>query len=393
MKDFKIEFVTSHGRYELNCDNFKLTLNELCLVNKLPIQSMNFYGVSEEKTWIILGIHEPIENFLGECDSIAILPNRNIDYPTLCRKDISFKRAVGGVAEYSFPSEDGKEINHFEFSQKECQDYVAKEVVKFLENEVTVDPRRKIVIGVSGGGDSNTLIKSFIKSQLVKKDQLIAVMMLGIPDWDLGKDRASALCQEHNVPLRFVEANQVNRLLGRKSSADWVEDFEKVFPDADLEVLGTLAIRLALRHIAEEVDAQSIVTGLNLEDILGECLLATVQGKLPPPFPVRIIDNLPLWLPLYRIPKKILDGCYPDFSLANYNDRYPSHMLGRAIPYYFSQMLSSNLPGIEFDLIDGYKKLISNQKHFGQFDDVLGFSTVEVLPEELKNQWLMFTQM
>ncbi len=266
-------------------------------------------------------------------------------------------------------------------------------MVKFLKNEVAVDLSRKIVIGVSGGGDSNTIIKSFIESQFVDKDQLIAVMMLGIPDWDLGKDRAIALCQEHNVPLHFVEADQVNRLLGRDESADWVEDFEKVFPDADLEVLGTLAIRLALRYIAKEVDAQAIVTGLNLEDILGECLLATVQGKLPPPFPVRVIDDLPLWLPLYRIPKKILDGCYPDFSLANYNDRYPSHMLGRAIPYYFAQMLPSSLPGIEFDLIDGYKKLIGNQKHFGQFDDQLGFSTVEALSEELKNKWLMFTQM
>ena len=102
---------------------------------------------------------------------------------------------------------------------------------------------------------------------MVKKDQLVAVMMMGIPDWDLG-GRAEELCAKHDIQLEFVNADEVNQLLGRKTTSDWVTSFEKAFPEAGLEVLGTLAIRVALEHAAKtKFDSQTIAIGLNLEDL------------------------------------------------------------------------------------------------------------------------------
>jgi hypothetical protein len=132
------------------------------------------------------------------------------------------------------------------------------------------------------------------------------------------------------------------------------------------------------------------VTGLNLEDILAECFFAAMKGILPPPFPVRPVDGMPFWHPLYRVPKKIIDGCYPKFSLQNYNDRYPSRMLGRAIPYYVAQSMHGIMPGIEFDLLNGFKELSKLNKSYGFYDSELNFTILEPVSDDLKKKWKKF---
>lgn len=389
----EILFVTAHGRYLINVINSDQSLQEICWHNRIPIQNVTFYGVVDGETSVVIGKHEPIKKFEGLFQSILIRPDRNIDYLSVCQKDIQIRPTRNAVAEYTFPSNDAKDLLHFEFSEKQCKEYVLKQVLSFFENDVVLDSKAKIVIGISGGGDSNTLIEAFLNSGKIRQDQIIAVMMLGIPDWDKGKSRAEAICGQYNIELRFVDSSEVNQLIGREGKDTWLEDFEQIFPDADLEVLGTLAVRLSLCNVARSVGAQAIVTGLNLEDILAECLLATMQGKLPSPFPVRIIDGVPLWYPLYAIPKKILDGCHPKYSLANYEDRFPSKMLVRANVYYMAQMLNSLIPGIEFDLLKGFKELAVKNTDNGYFDKDLGFSVVDKLPTELKQRWMVFTQM
>jgi RimJ/RimL family protein N-acetyltransferase len=49
------------------------------------------------------------------------------------------------------------------------------------------------------------------------------------------------------------------------------------------------------------------------------------------PFPRRVVDGVSIFYPLYRCPKRILDGCFPKYSLENYENRYPSHLHGRAL--------------------------------------------------------------
>lgn len=390
----EIHFITPHGAYRIEYYSAEQTLEEICLSNRIPIQATSFYGTTiQGHHSIVIGQHKKMGYLAEFYQCIYIRPDRNIDYQAICQKRIQTKPSSLGVAEYSFPSPDTKELYHFEFSEQECKEYVATAVNAFLTNEINIDSSSKIVIGVSGGGDSNTLVEAFLASGKIKAEQIIAVMMLGIPDWDRGKERAESICRVHGVELRFVEPEMVNHLLGRKNPSDWVEDFEKTFPDADLEVLGTLAIRLSLMFVAKSEEAQAIVTGLNLEDLLAECFFTTMQGQLPAPFPVRLIDGIPLWYPLYKIPKKILDGCHPKFSLANYDDRYPSKMLTRANVYYLSQMLHAHLPGSEFDLLNGFKALSQLNKKYGCYDETLGFSVAEKLPQDLKNTWLMFTQM
>lgn len=387
----EIFFSTPHGNFKINKWHFNQCLKDLCIQNKIPYQSVSFYGKKNEDFTLLVGLHRPLNDFTGIYETIYIKADRNIDYYTAINKHVKIKSSKNPVSEYTFPAESGKELHHFELSQQECRKYVVKEVSHFLQNEVILDSR-KIILGISGGGDSNTLMLSFLESGFVQKEQLIAVMMLGIPDWDRGKSRAEAICKDHGVDLQFVDMEQINSLLGKPKHRDWVEDFEKIFPDADLEVLGTHCIRLALSYIAKKENAQAVVTGLNLEDILAECFFAIMRGKIPPPFPIRPIDRLAFWHPLYRIPKKIIDGCYPKYSFQNYNDRYPSNMLGRAIPYYLSQCIHGMMPGVEFDLLEGFKEISKLQRSYGVFDPALGFSTVDPISDDIRDKWNQFIE-
>jgi hypothetical protein len=51
---------------------------------------------------------------------------------------------------------------------------------------------------------------------------------------------------------------------------------------------------------------------------------------------IAISDGINFCYPLYRVPKKLLDGCYPEYALANYRERSVGVMMGRAIPYYLA---------------------------------------------------------
>ena len=161
----------------------------------------------------IVGLHQPLHKLSVSFDEIFIKADRNIDYDKIINKKIKIKPVVNPASEYTFPATNAEELHHFELSESDCRKFVIKKVTSFLKNEAVIHPTKKIILGISGGGDSNTLMMSFLESGIVKRNQLIAVMMLGIPDWDRGKSRAEAICKEHGVELRFVEASKITELL------------------------------------------------------------------------------------------------------------------------------------------------------------------------------------
>ena len=136
-----------------------------------------------------------------------------------------------------------------------------------------------------------------------------------MPDWDTGLPRAQQICQEAGLELQIIESKLVNNIVaGTSSNIDWTKGFLNLYPDSDLEMIGTLVIRLVLSYIARQNDTDMIVTGLNLEDILAEAFYAIFKKEPLLPFSVREVDGINILYPLYRCPKRILDGCYPKLS-------------------------------------------------------------------------------
>ena len=182
-------------------------------------------------------------------------------------------------------------------------------------------------------------------------------MLQGLPEWDNRIEVARKLCKKYEAKLIEISPEETSTLLGASGiRLDWIDKFEELFPDEDLEFVGTLAIKKVLLRYAEKFRAQAIITGLNAEDICAEILACLTLGYSPKPYPTRSINNINFWYPLYLTPKKIADGCFPTHARDNYADRYPSHAYGRSLFYYLAQCLEDRCPGFLVDFISGVEK-------------------------------------
>ncbi len=389
----QIIFNSAHGAVHLRIPSYELSIVEICKLHDLPFQSLAFYLKEEDgKLSILKNIYTDSLLTLKQkgANTIVFQPNRNINFSRILKKNIAIEPVTSAFSsQYTFQSEKFDTIIDVEYNPEKCFDYIFKAVSSFI-SEVALDDR-KLVVGISGGGDSNTLLKSLVNNPKIKKQQIVAVMCTGLNVWDSAKDRALHICKEVGVDLIFVDSEEICNIIGKQKSDNWDEAFFDVFEDSDIDALGTLIVRKVLNHYALKYNAQAMITGLNLEDLLAESFFQITKKKLPLPFPVRDIDNTSLWFPLYEVPKKILDGCYPKFSLENYEQRNPDKLVNRAVPYFFAQMSASILPGYEFDLLNGFKELSKTNTEPFIFDKDLGFSVTEPLSKELKGKWKYFT--
>lgn len=393
MNGFKL--ITPHGDYLLECNTDSMLVKDVLLTNRIPYNSVSAYKLDDTgkpecipfQTSTVKELEEQHKGF-----DIVFRADRNIDYQAIIGKNLDVYRDADSVptAEYTFDNHDGSSKKHVFMSQEECHEFVNREVLKFTGNFVEDYTNKNIVVGISGGGDSNTLLTSLIYSG-IPKENIIPVMMMGIADWDKGLHRAHKICEDVGLKLKVVESNEVDVIIrGETNGGSWAEDFERCYPESDLEVIGTLGIRLVLSHVARENDTNIIVTGLNLEDILAESMYSIIRGENLSPFPVRTIDNIDIWYPLYRCPKRILDGCHPKLSLENYMDRYPSNQYWRACGYYLAQSMSTVSAGIEFLLVDGLQKQSQQNPLELSYYKELGFSALPNIPSELLEKWRQY---
>jgi tRNA(Ile)-lysidine synthase TilS/MesJ len=227
----------------------------------------------------------------------------------------------------------------------------------------------------------------------MQSTQVHPVIIQGIPEWDAGLGRVRELCDLYGYHLKVMGPNEVRDLLGIPHDAmDLMARFNAEFCGDDFEFLGTLLIRLALIKYAKEMGVRYICTGLNMEDILCEALYRVCTGKRPCAVPVRKIEDTSLLLPLWLCPKRIIDGCFPKYSLENYETRVPCLSLGRNLYYSLAYYIQSQVPGIVEQLLHGFSELSIRDPVTYSFDDELGFHTEDSVPVSLKARFMRMLQ-
>lgn len=324
-----------------------------------------------------------LEDF-EDASEILLYFNRNVNpfiFSTENFKTIDSDKPCQQATEYLYQRLDNErgiaEAFLKKLSPEECQSVIADRVGETVRAHVPQEA--DLVVGVSGGGDSNALLYGL--SQLGDHVTVHPVILKGIPDWDAGVPRAQVLCDKYGLHLRIMEADEVKQLLGLPSdSVALIDRFEHQFQGDDFEFLGTLLIRLALSKAAKDLGTSYIVTGVNLEDIVCENLFRVSSGLKPAGVPVRKIGESTLVLPLWMCPKRIIDGCFPKFSLENYDARYPCFSLGRNLYYSVVYALQSQFPGYLEQLAGGMSELSLKDPVQYTYNEQLGFHVERYVP-------------
>lgn len=388
-----IYLISAHGRQPLKFTPEERVLDVLSRYN-IPWTGINLYTRSEGETAISLssGLEHQISEF-DPTDELFILMTRNINPFPFQQLDLEVMNSKGGEAstEFFFRQPHSEKVQSpaltlKKLSPSECLETVAESVHQVLD--VNVPDGSKIVLGVSGGGDSNALLRA-IGTYKRKQIEVHGVIIKGIPEWDAGVPRAQALCAEYGIELTVLEETETRELLKiADSKAQLVDLYEKHFPGDDFEFLGTLLIRLALMKKAKEVGAKFLGTGINLEDYMAEAWHRVTNGKTPLPAPTRPIGDLDLIYPLWLVPKKIIDGCFPKYSLENYSQRYPCYAFGRSLYYEMALRFGASFPGGLERVAQTFGAWGSHEFEGFSFDKDLGFHVMEPVKLPLKRRIL-----
>jgi tRNA(Ile)-lysidine synthase TilS/MesJ len=370
--------VTAHGRQQLAGDSDE-RLIDILNRNNVPWSAVSVYVLPKSGGDPQLSPSLDVRlSDLTDAAEVLLYFNRNVN-PFIFSLDrfniIDSEDPATQATEYFYQRLDNENGTAEAFLKKlspeECRSIIADRVGDTIRAHVPAGA--DIVVGVSGGGDSNALLYGL--SQL--KDHGITVhpvILKGIPDWDAGVPRAQILCDNYGLELTVVEADDVKELLGvARDSVPLIDRFEHEFQGDDFEFLGTLLIRLGLSRHARSLGTPYICTGVNLEDIVCENLFRVSSGLKPAGFPLRPIGEVRLVLPLWLCPKRIIDGCFPKFSLDNYEARYPCFSLGRNLYYSVVYSMQSQFPGYLEQLARGLSTLSMRDPVEYTYHEQLGF--------------------
>jgi len=386
--------VTTHGRQRL-VGNKDDSVVELLGRNNVPWSAISIYGIPSNggPPRLMSCLERRLSDF-DDIKELLLYFNRNVN-PFLFAlnhvKTVESADPGKESTEYFYQNLNNDhsraEVYLKKLTPEECQRIIGSRVADMIGEHLP--PGSKIVVGVSGGGDSNAMLHAFSVLRNQGNDlQVYPVIIKGIPDWDLGVPRARILADRFGLDLTVVDEDEVKALLGiEPGSGSLIERFEQAFKGDDFEFLGTLLIRLALTQKAKQLGTPYIATGINFEDILCESMYRVSSGLKPAPFPVREIGDIKLLFPLWLCPKRIIDGCFPKFSLENYDARYPCLSLGRNLYYSVIYTLQSQYPGYAEQLVRGLSHLSQVDPVTYSYDSQLGFHVERFLPLPLRQKF------
>lgn len=247
---------------------------------------------------------------------------------------------------------------HVVLTPQQSRDLVVREVRSFVNTHRLSD--RGCVVGISGGGDSTAL--AYGLREAVPRDRLLAfTLVFSDVMTQSAADRAVVLCQELGINHVVLQPDDLENLLEITTSLHSLHnDFSEVFGSESVHFFGTFLILKTARTLASQKHYHNIALGYNREDLLAEMLFLMVNGSKPLSYPIRNLGQERIVMPVWRIPKLLLDACHPRFSLENYRERDANTTRQRSLAFYLGHALDSIYPSFGLSLLQGVGTALSD---------------------------------
>lgn len=355
----------------------QLTIADLLLANRFPPSLFQAYEVPGDGTLkpiphsLTLGEITPGRNVIVQC-------MRNTDIEALRPTEVESIRhsdhPVTAMADYEY-SHETKEPEHrlHLVDSATMREIVFGKIADFLTKH---DAPAKMVAGISGGGDSPSIVQGvsrYVTAQGIDPSGVTCFTLVMDPLWpESAADRARSLCEEAGFTHQVLYPDDIAGLLEMNASpSELWEEFSRSYGPDSSHFFGTFFVNLAGRAVCSTTGARHLLVGYNREDLMAELLFCLINGRRPMPYPVRRTGEVDVMMPVWDVPKHLLDSCYPKFSEINYSERVDSTSMRRSSIYYLAHCLDALVPQMSLSLMAGVRTLM---------DDLDGWQRLSSIP-------------
>ncbi|MGW4371701.1 hypothetical protein ACWEKT_39390 [Nocardia takedensis] len=349
--EFLIEDVLGSRELDLR----HLTIGQALAAMRLPETMFQPY-LFDSDTAVPIPLTTKLAAIPADADKVVIRAIRNTLYPTLLpvRDETAPVGAVEqgvGFRQIHADSDGRAQERVTVLGSTEARKLVADQVSEFARQYGLAE--RGCVFGVSGGGDSNALaygLASAIHPTRIDAFTLVFDAVFA----EEAAVRADVLCHELGIPHRILRPAQIAELLAITTSLDELyADFKTAFGHEALHFFGTFLVLRCARKLAARSGFTDLAFGYNREDLLAEALFILINGRRPLAIPTRAIGGHRIVMPVWKVPKLLLDACHPQFSLENYRERDPFTTRQRSLAFFLSHALDAAYPAFGLSLLTG----------------------------------------
>lgn len=342
----------------------ELSLDELLLANRLPPSLFQAYEVPGDGSLRPIPITTPL-NAVPENRKVILQCIRNTDVDSLRANTYESHQRdplpVAAMFDFQYGRAEATNRVHL-IDDHTLRQVVSSKIAAFMSDNDIALP---IVAGISGGGDSNTLVhgmRRHLESASLPAERVVCFTLVMDPIWpESAATRARELCSEAGFQHRVMYAEDIAELLemGESPTELW-RGFADHYGSDTSHFFGTFLINLVGRGICEQIGSRHLLLGYNREDVLAELLFCLINGRRPMPFPLRRMNTVNCVLPVWDVPKAMLDACYPHYSEINYTERMDTTTVQRSSIYFIAHCLDALVPQLSISLMKGIARLMDD---------------------------------
>lgn len=348
-----------------------LTLEDVLALRRLPGNLFQAYISTEPGQQRPVPIDTPVSALSPNAEvTLRCIMNPNFsEFLEILVTRHTRDEAVTLLQDIDFGTE-GCEKIVYELDAKVALELVADKVRSFVAEHSHAG---QVLAGVSGGGDSNALIGALAAASEERGAHLVAFTLICDPIWpETSAERAAAICHAHGVEHLLIDGSEMMRVLRMKTDVPtFYAAFLARYGRNTAHFFGTYMISAIARRLCEEHGTSEYCLGFNREDVLAEVLFSVLNGRRPLEYPVRRFGDKRLLMPVWEIPKLVLDACYPDYSKQNYEDRIDTTPQ-RGLIYFLSHAIEGIYPNLGLSLMRGLRDMLADNwgqlRHNEEFD-------------------------